>query len=191
MQCNGEVRGVRQPLLHFVSICRILSQYFIHEPSPDGLRVDLLLCFMSSSTSASLDVGNDGTFYQMTLRTDRPIEGCELSPYPFLYLKGGTLDNGARQKKMDSNPHKFSFRWFRKPRRQICQNNQCPRRSTYDPVYWTKTAIGGSSLRCATCEKAGVAVHLSLFCSSRYCFNSDYGVSVSVLKGSRCISAKQ
>lgn len=122
---------------------------------------------MSSSTATSSDVGEDGTYYQMTLRTDRPIEGCELSPYPFLYIKGGLLDNAARQKKMDSNPHVFSFRWSRRPRQQMCQNGQCPRGGTYDPIHWTRTAIGGSSLRCATCEKAGVAGHLSLFCSSR------------------------
>ena len=121
---------------------------------------------MSSSPTTTSDAGNDGTYYQMTIRTERPIEGCELSPYPFLYLKGGSLDNGARQKKMDSNPHKFSFRWFRKSRKQTCQNARCPRGNVYDPVYWTRTSIGGSSLKCATCDKAGVAGYLCFFCSS-------------------------
>lgn len=122
--------------------------------------------FEMSSSTATPDSRSDGTYYQMSLRTDRPIESCELSPYPFLYLKGGNLDNAARQKKMDSNPYKFDYRWFRGPRKRICQNESCPRGSTYDPVYWSKAAIGGASLRCATCEKAGVAGHLSLFCST-------------------------
>ena len=125
-----------------------------------------ILSVMSSGTTPPPPDGGDGTYYHMSLRTDRPIQGCELSPYPFLCLKGGTLDNAARQKKMDSCPYKFSYNWYRGPRRRICQNEQCPRGSTYDPVYWSRTAIGGASLRCATCEKAGVAGHLCMFCSS-------------------------
>jgi CCR4-NOT transcription complex subunit 6 len=127
----------------------------------------------SSAHTAPPDSSGDGTYYQMSLRTDRPIEGCELLPYPFLYLKGGNLDNAQRQKKMDLNPHTFTFRWFRGPRRKICQNEQCPRGGTFDPVYWCKHAMGGSSLRCATCEKAGVANHSSFFCSAA-CFKAGY-----------------
>ena len=106
--------------------------------------------------------------FALTCRTERPIQGCELTPYAFLYLKGGTADNLTRQKHMDANPHKFTFRWSRGPRRQLCQCEQCPRGSTYDPTYWSKAAVGGASLKCAICEKAGVAAHLSLFCSARY-----------------------
>ena len=109
--------------------------------------------------------------YALSCRTERPIAGCELAPHPFLFLKGGTLDNATRAKLMDQNQHKFTFRWFRGPRRQLCQSEQCPRGSTYDPVSWSKAAVGGSSLKCAICEKSGVAGHLSLFCSAS-CFKS-------------------
>ena len=115
---------------------------------------------------SGMDLGD--MVFALTCRTERPIQGCELTPYAFLYLKGGTADNLTRQKHMDANPHKFTFRWSRGPRRQLCQCEQCPRGSTYDPTYWSKAAVGGASLKCAICEKAGVAAHLSLFCSARY-----------------------
>ena len=121
------------------------------------------------SSNESIIIGDEtGMHYAMSLRTERPIEGCELIAHPFLFLKGGSLDNATRAKLMDANPHKFTFKWFRGPRRQMCQNNNCPRGNTYDPVNWSRAAIGGSSLRCVTCEKAGIAGQLSVFCSARY-----------------------
>ena len=123
---------------------------------------------MSSSSVVQGAYADDGMHFTLSSRTDRPIEGCEILAHPFLFLKGGALDNASRAKVMDNNPHKFTYRWFRGPRRQLCQSEQCPRGSTYDPVFWSKAAVGGASLQCAICAKAGIAGHHSLFCSARY-----------------------
>ena len=135
----------------------------------------LRIVTMSSSSSLVLQgadadngtLGATGMFFALSMRTERPIEGCEVLAHPFLFLKGGTLDNASRAKVMDNNPHKFKYRWFRGPVRQLCQFDNCPRGSTYDPVAWSKPAVGGASLQCAVCAKAGVAGHHSLFCSAR------------------------
>jgi len=54
-----------------------------------------------------------GLRYEMSVRVDRPLESCELSPNVHLYLKGGQTDNATRQKILDSNPHYFVYQWSR------------------------------------------------------------------------------
>lgn len=106
--------------------------------------------------------------FVISLRAERPIEGCELAPHPFLFIKGGAMDNPTRQKLMDANPHQFSFKWKRGPRRAMCANQSCSRRDIFDPSCWSRIALDGPPLQCTICEKIGVAKHDSTFCSKGY-----------------------
>ena len=105
-----------------------------------------------------------GVKFVISLRSERPIEGCELAPHPFLYIKGGAMDNATRAKMMEANPHQFSYIWRRGPRRSMCENISCSRRDSFDPSSWSRIAIDGPALQCAICEKIGMAKHESVFC---------------------------
>ena len=48
----------------------------------------------------------------------------------------------------------------------MCAYFNCPRKDTYDPVHWSKFALGGPCLQCAICEKYGLRNN-SMFCSTR------------------------
>ena len=54
-----------------------------------------------------------GLRYEMTLRCDRPLATCEISPNVHCYLRGGQTDNATRSKIMDANPHYFTYNWAR------------------------------------------------------------------------------
>ncbi len=102
--------------------------------------------------------------WHLSLRVERPIEGCELSPHPFLKTKGGNLDNYARAKLLDATAHFFSYQWSRGTRRQICENQNCPRGDTFDPICWSRFSLGGPGLQCSVCHKAGIPRHQTIFC---------------------------
>jgi hypothetical protein len=49
--------------------------------------------------AGSNSITDSGASYFLTLRSERPVEGCELTPNAFIQLKGGyLLDNSARAK---------------------------------------------------------------------------------------------
>ena len=48
---------------------------------------------------------------------------------------------------------------------QMCAYSQCPRRDSYDPVCWSRFALGGPCLQCVICEKQGTRTNAS-FCST-------------------------
>lgn len=107
--------------------------------------------------------------WDLSLRAEQPIEGCELFPHAYVKIKSFTLDNPAKAKILEANPHIFSFQWSRGPNMQMCQSIYCPRKETYDPIDWCRFARGGPPLRCSVCEKIGVPRFETLFCSAR-CF---------------------
>jgi hypothetical protein len=80
-----------------------------------------------TSSSVSSSTLSSGCVYSLSLRIERPIQGCEIQPYPFLCLKGGAMDNATRAKLMDQNPHYFTYRWCRGPKRNMCASINCPR----------------------------------------------------------------
>jgi hypothetical protein len=115
----------------------------------------------------SNSVAESGATYLLTARSERPIEGCEITPNAFLQLKGGVMDNLTRSKLLESVPYFYSFSWSRGPRKQICSNVACPRGNTFEPMYWSKAALGGPELVCSVCEKNGKPGYESSFCSVR------------------------
>mmetsp|Transcript_8011 Transcript_8011/g.11950 ORF Transcript_8011/g.11950 Transcript_8011/m.11950 type:complete len:628 (-) Transcript_8011:201-2084(-) len=103
--------------------------------------------------------------WDLSLRCEQPVEGCELTPHAYLKLKSRTLDNPAKAKVLEANPHTFSFKWSRGPTIPMCAYSSCPRNGTTDPLDWSRFSRGGPSLRCAVCEKLGIPRHEALFCS--------------------------
>lgn len=112
---------------------------------------------------------DSGLKFSLSIRSERPVEGCELSPHAFLFIKGGSIDNLTRSKMIEARKHYFLFNWSRGPRRSLCENESCPRTGIYDPIHWSRTALGGPCLQCVICEKYGIPKHQSLFCS-KSCF---------------------
>ena len=56
--------------------------------------------------------------YHLTVRVDRPVEGCELNPSVYLQQKGGASGEGAgnnRGKFLDNSMYYFTFSWERGP----------------------------------------------------------------------------
>ena len=118
---------------------------------------------------------DSGAFYFLTLRSERPVEGCELAPNAFVQLKGGTIDNSTRAKLLESNPYQYVFSWSRGPRSRICACTECPRGDSFEPVQWSKALIGGPNLLCNVCLCAGKAALDASFCSARFvCFTYCY-----------------
>ena len=102
--------------------------------------------------------------YVLTLRAERPVEGCELTPNAYLHLKGGNLDNSARAKLLDSKPFKYIFSWSRGPKGKICANSHCPRGGTFDPSIWSKAQLHGPQLLCNVCLSAGKTNDINFCC---------------------------
>lgn len=113
---------------------------------------------------------DDNVHFHLSLRAERPIEGCELSPHPYLKVKGGNLDNSMRAKLLDSTTHYFTYKWFRGPHRPICAYLGCPRKDTFDPNNWSRFALGGPNLICQYCDRVGIPRHKTIFCSTS-CFS--------------------
>jgi hypothetical protein len=123
---------------------------------------------LGGNDASNINLGGPSNLnYALSIRIDRPIASCEISPHPYLAIKGGAIDNNTRAKMLEANPHDFAIRWSRGPRRPVCANSNCPRGHTFDPIYWSKFACGGPGLRCAVCERARVSRIESSFCSIR------------------------
>lgn len=121
---------------------------------------------MSMSNTAAASISSDFS-YTLSARIERPISCCEIQPHPFLTIKSSNMDNLAKSKLMDANPHYFTFEWYRGPRIPQCANSGCPRKDSNDPVNWTRLARGGPGINCAICERFRVSQQDSLFCSMR------------------------
>uniref|UniRef100_A0A7S2HZ61 Endonuclease/exonuclease/phosphatase domain-containing protein n=1 Tax=Helicotheca tamesis TaxID=374047 RepID=A0A7S2HZ61_9STRA len=113
--------------------------------------------------------------WHLSLRVDRPVEGCNMRPHAYMY--GKKLDERDMDKplpphtKMSREPppnHEFSYRWFRGPHTEPCAYEGCPRRTSFSPHDWSKHALGGSgcSLQCISTQSS---LYKSTFCNSN-CF---------------------
>lgn len=109
---------------------------------------------------------DSGVSYYLNVRTERPIQGCELTPNPYVQLKGAA-ENAGRARNLDPNNFIYSFVWKRGPKSDGCCNPNCPRKNNYEPINWSKAALGGPELMCNVCTNAGYAPHDSIFCSKK------------------------
>lgn len=115
-------------------------------------------------------IAESGLTYHLTARSERPIQGCMLTPHVFLQLKGGNagVDNSTRAKLLDSVPYQYVYKWRRSKVLSMCGNPGCSKGSSFDPAYWSRIHFQGPSLACAVCLNAGMLTHEALFCCSRY-----------------------
>lgn len=116
--------------------------------------------------------------WHLSLRVDRPVEGCAMRPHAYMYSKkiddrdtdgnGGGIGSKSTKKSRDPIPnHEFSFRWFRGPRQEPCAFEECPRRTSFSPHDWSKHALGGGySLQCISTQSS---LYKATFCNSN-CF---------------------
>ncbi|KAL7570079.1 hypothetical protein ACA910_017111 [Epithemia clementina (nom. ined.)] len=119
--------------------------------------------------------------WHLSLRVDRPVEGCAMRPHAYMYGKklddrGGGSDHHEKvsqqphTKVMKEPPpqHEFSYRWFRGPLHEACAYEGCPRRTSFSPHDWSKHALGGTdcALQCVSTQSS---LYKCTFCNSN-CF---------------------
>mmetsp|Transcript_34618 Transcript_34618/g.83631 ORF Transcript_34618/g.83631 Transcript_34618/m.83631 type:complete len:632 (+) Transcript_34618:486-2381(+) len=128
--------------------------------------------------------------WHLSLRVDRPVEGCTMRPHCYMY--GKKLDDRdadkplpPHSKKMREPPpaHEFSYRWFRGPPNEPCAYEGCTRRTSFSPHDWSKHALGGSgcSLQCVSSQSS---LFRCTFCNSK-CFKSAWKTQYTIPKESR------
>lgn len=113
---------------------------------------------------------SSGAQYALTLKAERPIAGCELTPNAFLCIKGGAMDNLQRQKMMEAKPHFYEWTWSRSPKKKACANTHCPRGDTFEPTLWSRASLGGCALQCAVCYRNGGRSGTDTTFCSEICF---------------------
>jgi CCR4-NOT transcription complex subunit 6 len=128
--------------------------------------------------------------WHLSLRVDRPVEGCTMRPHSYMY--GKKLDDRDKDKplqphskKMRVPPpeHEFSYRWFRGPTTEPCAFEGCPRRTSFSPHDWSMHALGGSgcSLQCVSTQSS---LYKCTFCNSS-CFVNAWKTQYTIPKEMR------
>jgi len=123
--------------------------------------------------------------WHLSLRADRPVEGCVMRPHAYMY--GKKLDERdmdktlpPHSKKMREPPpqHEFSYRWFRGPLHEACAYEACPRRTSFSPHDWSKHALGGTdcSLQCVSTQSS---LYKAVFCNAT-CFKNAWKTQYTV-----------
>lgn len=114
--------------------------------------------------------------WNLSLRVDRPVEGCTMRPHAYMY--GKKLDEAREaessnhfSKRMKEPPpqHEFAFRWFRGPPHDPCANEGCARRTSFSPHDWSKHALGGTSNCALQCVSTQSSLYKRVFCNAK-CF---------------------
>lgn len=125
--------------------------------------------------------------WHLSLRVDRPVEGCAVRPHAYMY--GKKLDErdfekqlAPHSKKMKEPPpqHEFSYRWFRGPLHEPCAYEGCPRRISFSPHDWSKHALGGTdcALQCVSTQSS---LFKCTFCNAS-CFKKAWKTQYTVPK---------
>lgn len=129
--------------------------------------------------------------WHLSLRADRPVQGCPMRPHAYMY--GKKLDERDLEKSLhqahtkimkDPPPnHEFSYRWFRGPVFDPCAYDHCTRRTSYSPHDWSKHALGGTD--CAIqCVSTQSSLFKHNFCNST-CFVNAWKTQYTVPKDDR------
>jgi len=116
--------------------------------------------------------------WHLSLRVDRPVEGCTLRPHSYMYSKkheeneilsasnvgNKVLPAHSKKSRDPLPPHEFSFRWYRGPKKEPCAYEGCPRRTSFSPHDWSKHALGGGcSLQCISTQSS---LYKATFCNA-------------------------
>jgi CCR4-NOT transcription complex subunit 6 len=140
-----------------------------------------------SMLSATNNSGLQYYSWHLSLRVDRPVEGCAMRPHAYMYSKKldeRDLDKPlpSHSKKMREPPphHEFVYRWFRGPPEEPCAYEGCPRRTSFSPHDWSLHALGmrhgvsphtvkqpaACRLQCVSTQSS---LYMCTFCNSK-CF---------------------
>ena len=140
---------------------------------------------MLGKNDTGSSVGTSYTWH-LSLRVDRPIEGCTLRSHAYMYSKKmdsiettkfnssnslSNYDTSGSKSMMRSVPpaHEFHYRWLRGPRKEACAYVHCPRRTSFSPHDWSKFALkGGCGIQCVSQRSS---LYRSVFCNTS-CFKS-------------------
>lgn len=125
--------------------------------------------------------------WHLSLRVDRPVEGCTMRPHAYMY--GKKLDDRDLEKPLPPHSkkcreppptHEFSYRWFRGPPVEPCAFEGCPRRTSFSPHEWSMHALGGPgcSLQCVSTQSS---LYKCTFCNTS-CFVSAWKTQYTVPK---------
>ena len=144
--------------------------------------------------------------WHLSLRVDRPVEGCAMRPHAYMYSKKldeRDLDKPlpSHSKKMRDPPphHEFSYRWFRGPPEEHCSWRDCPRRTSFSPHDWSLYALGtrhgglgNGPKKAAACRLQCVSqqssLHLCTFCNSK-CFRQAWKTQYTIPKPKNAYSS--
>ena len=117
--------------------------------------------------------------WHLSLRVDRPLEGCAMRPHAYMYGKklderdcsSNDVSMHHSTKKMKEPPpqHEFLYRWFRGPVHEPCANENCVRRSSYSPHDWSRHALGGTTECALQCVSTQSSLYKRTFCNAK-CF---------------------
>jgi len=139
----------------------------------------------------AMNLSKDALYsWHLSLRVDRPVEGCSMRPHAYMYgkkLDDRDIDKPLPQhsKKCREPPpeHEFSYRWFRGPPVEPCAFEECPRRTSFSPHDWSMHALGGSgcSLQCVSTQSS---LYKCTFCNST-CFVQAWKTQYTLPDGSR------
>lgn len=132
----------------------------------------------------------EGYTWHLSLRVDRPVEGCTLRPHAYMYSK--KIDEKSRdgpESKMMRTvipAHDFHYRWLRGPKQEPCAYMKCPRRTSFSPHDWSKYALrGGYSLQCVSTQSS---LYRATFCNSN-CFKFAWKTQYTLPKKMQKISS--
>jgi CCR4-NOT transcription complex subunit 6 len=113
--------------------------------------------------------------WHLSLRVDRPVEGCPMRPHAYMYGKKMDEREWEKTPQLHSKkcaqpppPHEFSYRWFRGPLHEPCAYDACVRRTSFSPHDWSKHALGGTecALQCVSTQSS---LYRCMFCNAQ-CF---------------------
>ncbi|CAN0427631.1 unnamed protein product [Ectocarpus sp. 12 AP-2014] len=125
---------------------------------------EILAAAGAGAVDASTGVAVGHVSNYLSLRLDRPLEGCQLRPRVYVYSKLMTT-TGVANKAYSNTDHRFQYTWSRGPERQVCANASCPRANSFSPLEWSKWALQGTRIQCVPCHKLRVPRHRSVFCN--------------------------
>ena len=109
--------------------------------------------------------------WSLSLRCDRPIQGCEITSHASLSVKG-QMENTVRANILRDNAHYFDIKWQRGLAERMCANDNCDRARTCNPTMWSKSA-GTQIVQCIECARSGLNHANSTFCSL-HCFRNSW-----------------
>ena len=126
--------------------------------------------------------------WHLSLRVDRPVEGCAMRPHAYMYGKKlderdyheKTMQPHTKVMKEPPPSHEFSYRWFRGPLHEACAYTGCPRRTSFSPHDWSKHALGGTdcALQCVSTQSS---LYKCTFCNAN-CFVNAWKTQYTVPK---------